>query len=136
MQRDVNFGIDAVQVVDHGHVFAEVPDRYVPVFRHNQIQSDKFRVGGSQFKAEQNLRKNDLRRQAAQPGIASAVPHFMISLARAWSASSLLLASTATSFTPAAIRASRILGKSEFHSTFAASAAAAPPSAVCMYSTY
>ena len=45
VQADVHLGIDAVQIVEHGHVLGEVVDGHVPVFRHHQIEPNEMRVG-------------------------------------------------------------------------------------------
>ena len=66
VQRDVNFGIDAVQVIDHRHVLVEVVDGDVPVLGHDEIQADEAGIGGGQFEAEQNLGEDDFRAQSAQ----------------------------------------------------------------------
>ncbi len=45
MQRDVNLGINAVEVIEHRHVLVKVVYRNVPVFRLNQIQAHKMGIG-------------------------------------------------------------------------------------------
>jgi hypothetical protein len=67
VQRDVNFGIDAVQIIDHGHVLVEIVNGDVPVFGHDEIQADESRIGGSEFEAEQNLREDDFGAIRAAP---------------------------------------------------------------------
>jgi len=66
MQTDVDFGINAVQVVEHGHVLVEIANGNVPVLGHDQVEPDKMRVGRRQFESEQNLGEHRLVRQSAQ----------------------------------------------------------------------
>ncbi len=62
VQRDVHFGIDAVQIVDHGHVLVEVVERDVPILGHHKIQADKSRISRGELEAEQNLREDNFVR--------------------------------------------------------------------------
>src|SRR5579863_10689881 len=66
VQGDVNFGIDAVQVIEHGHVLVEIVDGNVPVFGHDQVQADEMRIGGSEFEAQQDLGEDAFAGQAAE----------------------------------------------------------------------
>ena len=66
MQADVHLGIDAVQIIEHGHVLVEIVDGDVPVFGHDQVQSDKARIGRGEFEAEHDLREDRFARQSAQ----------------------------------------------------------------------
>src|SRR5678815_503906 len=66
VQCDVNFGVHAVQVVENAHVQIEVAHGNVPVFRHDQVQSDKARVCLGQFESQENFCKDLLARKPAQ----------------------------------------------------------------------
>ena len=66
VQADVDLGIDAVQVIEHGHVLVEIVNGNIPVFGHDQVQSHKARIGGGEFEAEYDLREDGCFGQAAQ----------------------------------------------------------------------
>src|SRR5580704_2790158 len=66
MQADVHLGIDTVQVIQHGHVLVEIVSGNVPVFRHDEVQAHKVRVGGGKFEAEHNLGEYGFVRQSAE----------------------------------------------------------------------
>src|SRR5262249_21422156 len=66
MQRDVNLGINAVQLVEHPHVQIEVAHGHVPVFRHDEVEPHETWVRGREFEAEDNLREYGLLREAAE----------------------------------------------------------------------
>ena len=66
VKRDVDLGIKAVQVIEHGHVLAEIVGRDVPVFRHHEIESDEMRIGRGQFEAENDLGEYGFTGESAQ----------------------------------------------------------------------
>ena len=66
VQADVHLGINAVQVIEHGHVLVEVVNGNVPVLGHDQIQSHEARIGRREFEAEHDLREDGFVGQAAQ----------------------------------------------------------------------
>src|SRR6202012_6114975 len=61
MQRDMNLGIDTVQVVEHSHVTVEIVGGNVPVFGHDKIEPDEMRIRRCKFETEDDLRKDGLR---------------------------------------------------------------------------
>ena len=46
VHRDMNLGVDAVQIVDHLHLHFVIGHGEVSVFGHDEIDSDDARVGG------------------------------------------------------------------------------------------
>src|ERR1017187_7882301 len=62
VQRNVHMRITFVKVIEHAHVQRKISHRYIPVFRHHQVQaqhvrvrSNQFGVGPRQQKAGENL---------------------------------------------------------------------------------
>ncbi len=66
VKRDVNFGIDAVQVINHRYVLVEVVDGDVPVLGLDKVHADEAGIGGGQFEAEQQLGEDDFRAQSTE----------------------------------------------------------------------
>ena len=66
VKRDVNPGIDAVQIVEHGHVPVEVVSGDKPVLGHDKIQADNAGIAGGEFEAEENLGEDAFARHSAK----------------------------------------------------------------------
>ena len=66
VQRDVNFWIELMEIVEHLHVQAEIVDRHIPVLWHHKIQADHARIFGCHLKADKNLCKHHFLRQIAR----------------------------------------------------------------------
>ena len=66
VQADVDFRIKRMQGIDHLHVQTIVGHAHVAVLRLHQVNTYDTRINRSQFKAEQDLGKDDFFRQAAQ----------------------------------------------------------------------
>jgi len=66
MKTDVNFWIEAMEEIEHAHVEGIIGHGDVAVFRHDKIQTDKARVGGSGFEAEQSLSEDDFAGKSTQ----------------------------------------------------------------------
>ena len=118
VEADVDRGIDAVEIVEHEHLAVVLGHGHVGVFGLDEVEADDAGVLRGDFKGEEGLGEDLLRREGAEDlveeadfdgagGRALGWPQFSI-LLRASRASSSSLRSTATSSRrPAARRVSR-----------------------------
>ncbi len=66
VERDVDLGIDGVEVVEHLHLEAVVLHGDAAVFGHDEIEADDVGVSGGYFKAQEGLGEDLLGREAAE----------------------------------------------------------------------
>ena len=66
MQRDVDLGVDGVQVVEHQHLSVILGHGIAAIFGANKIDADDIGIGGGEFEAEEGLGEDLLRREAAE----------------------------------------------------------------------
>jgi len=66
MEGDVDLRIDGVEVVEHLHLKVIVLHGDAAVFGHDKVEADDVGIGGGYFKAEEGLREDLLRWEAAE----------------------------------------------------------------------
>ena len=62
---DVHFGIERVEIVEHGHLLFEIGHGFAAVFGHDEVDADDaLGIRGDGFESEQGLREDLLLRKS------------------------------------------------------------------------